>query len=123
MSTIVANSLNYVSDGIQNGISRWTERSAGVLAYFRQITSSVNSVIASKRTSVKWKIVLPFPDAEPSSCPCPGDAPSSDTIVNIDVRLDSRASAAYRTAVLTTIKDLVNGTQFASSVNDLVLPT
>lgn len=123
MSTIVANLLNYVSDGIANGISRWTERSAGVLAYFRAITASVNSVASSQRTNVKWKVTLPFPDAEPSSCPCPGEAPASPTIVNIDVRFDSRVPAAYRTAVLTTIKDLVDSAQFADSIEDLVLPT
>lgn len=123
MSTIVANALNYLSDGITNGISRWTERSAGVLAFFRAITASVNSVASSKRTTVKWKVVLPFPDSEPSSCPCPGEAPASDTIVNIDVRFDSRVPAAHRTAVLTTIKDLVDTAQFADSIEDLVLPT
>ena len=123
MSTIVANTLNYMSDGIANAVSRWTERSAGVLAYFRSITASVNSVASSKRTNVKWKVTLPFPDDEPSSCPCPGEAPTSPTIVNIDVRFDSRASAAYRTAVLTTIKDLTDSAQFADSIEDLVLPT
>lgn len=119
MSNIVANTLTYVGDGIINGISRWTERSAGVLAFFRSISASVNSVASSKRTTVKWKIVLPFPDTEPTSCPCPGEAPMSDTIVNIDVRLDSRAPKAHRTAVLTSIRDLVATSQYASSVEDL----
>ena len=121
MSTIVANSLNYLGDGIVNGVSRFTERSAGVLAYFRAITGSVSSVATSKRTSVKGKIQLPFPDAEPEACPCDGAAPFSDTIVNIDVRIDSRADLAYRTAVYTTIKDLIASTQYQSALKGLTL--
>lgn len=122
MSTIVANSLNYVGDGIMNGVTRFTERSAGVLAFFRSITGSITSNVTSKRTAVKWKVILPFPAAEPESCPCDGSTPYSDTIVNIDIRFDSRTDLAHRTAVLTTIRDLVATTQYGSSVTGLVTP-
>lgn len=121
MSNIVANTLTYVGDGILNGIARFTERSAGVLAYFRVISGSISSNGTSKKTSVKWKVVLPFPDAEPTSCPCDGAAPFSDTIINVDIRVDSRSDLAYRTAVYNTVKDLIASTNYQSSVKDLTL--
>lgn len=120
MSTIVLNALNYVGDGIANGISRFTERSAGVVAYFKQVTGSV-SLAKSGRSTIKFKLVMPYPSAAPASCPCPGEAPFTETIADITVRIDGRADAAYRTAVRESIEDLVQSTPFINGVVDLTL--
>ena len=120
MSTIVLNTLNYVGEGVVNGISRYIERSAGVVAYFRALTGSVKTT--TTRTTVKWKLVHPFPSSAPTSCPCPGEAPFLDAIVNIDVRLDSRADEAFRTAVQLAIADLVAKDEFKNSIKLLTTP-
>lgn len=122
MSNIVLNALTYVGDGIVNGVAWFTERSAGTAAYFRSLTSSV-SAKKGQRISVKWKLVKPFPAAAAESCPCPGEAPYTDTIVDITVRFDPRADAAYRTAVTTDIQNLAATTQFTGSINSLIQPT
>lgn len=120
MSTIVLNTLSYAGEGVVNGISRFVERSAGVVAYFRSLTASVKTT--NSRTAVKWKLVLPFPSSAPASCPCPGEAPFLDAIVNIDVRLDARADEAFRTAVQIAITDLAAKDEFKNSIKLLTTP-
>lgn len=120
MSNLVLNTLTYVGDGIANGISRFTERSLGIAKYFKAVTGSVGQA-TSGRISVKFKLVYPYPDAVPESCPCDGELPFTDTIVNLDFRFDGRTDTAYRTAVYLAVKDLVATTQFQSGVKDLVL--
>lgn len=120
MSTIVLNTLNYAGEGVINGISRFIERSAGVVAYFRSLTASVRT--SNTRTIVKWKLVHPFPSSAPASCPCPGEAPYLDAIVNIDVRLDARADEAFRTAVQIAITELVAKDEFKNSIKLLTTP-
>lgn len=123
MSNIVLNTLTYNGDGIQpNGISRWTNRASGVVAYFKALTASVRSSKGA-RAVVKWKLVHPFPDADPESCPCEGQLPYQDTIVDLEFRFDPRASTAYRTAVRLAVKDLLALSQMTDSVDDLTLPT
>lgn len=116
MSTIVLNTLNYVGEGIQNGVARYIERSAGVVAFFRNLTASVSHNEKSARTVVKWKLVLPFPDSPSAECPCDGTLPFRPTIVNIDVKMDSRADNAYRTAVQLAISDLALKDEFKDSI-------
>lgn len=120
MSNIVLNTLTYVGDGIANGISRFTERTAGIAKYFKAVTGSVGQA-TSGRISVKWKLVYPFPEAAPESCPCDGEIPYSDTIVNLDFRFDGRTDTAYRTAVYLAVKDLIATAPVGSAVKDLVL--
>lgn len=122
MSTIVLDSLNYVGEGIVNGVSRFVERSAGLPAYFRMLTSSVTLTTKADRANIKWKLVLPFPATQPEDCPCVGQAPYIDTIVNIDVRLDGRAPKAYRDDIVDAIQSLVATAQFTGSVEDLINP-
>lgn len=119
MSTIVLDSLNYVGEGLLNGISRFVERSAGVARFFRVLTNSVNYNKTSERTNVKWKLVLPFPSTTPAECPCDGTIPYADTIVNIDIRVDGRAPVAYREDIVDAIQALVLTTQFTGSVEAL----
>jgi len=119
MSTIVLDSLNYVGEGLLNGISRFVERSEGVARYFRVLTNSVNYNKTSERTNVKWKLVLPFPSTAPAECPCDGTIPFADTIVNIDIRVDGRAPVGYREDIVAAIRALVLTTQFTGSVEAL----
>lgn len=122
MSTIVLDSLNYVGEGIVNGISRFVERSAGLPAYFRMLTSSVGLSTNAERVNIKWKLVLPFPATQPEDCPCVGQSPYIDTIVNIDVRLDGRAPKAFRDDIVDAIQSLVATSQFTDSVENLINP-
>lgn len=119
MSNIVLDSLTYVGEGLLNGISRFVERSEGIARYFRVLTSSVNYNKTSERVNVKWKLVLPFPSAPSEECPCDGAVPFAETIVNIDIRVDGRASAAYREDIVDAIQSLVVMTQFTESVESL----
>jgi len=122
MSTIVLDSLNYVGEGVVNGVSRFIERSAGLAAYFRTLSSSVTLNTKGQRTSIKWKLVLPFPAAPTEDCPCAGELPYIDTIVNIDVRIDARAPKAFRDDIVDHIQSLVLTSQFTGSIEDLTNP-
>ncbi len=114
MTTIVLDSLNFVSQGVTNGISLFREVSAGVVGYFKTLTNSVS--LSKQRTNVKWKLVIPFPVAPSESCPCPGEAPYLDTIVDFNVRMDPRADAAYRTNVQEMATDLAAPAPFKASI-------
>lgn len=120
MSTIVLNSLDFVGDGmIGGGTYRFTERSAGVPAYFRVLTESVTANPKSGRQNILWKLELPFPETAPTDCPCPGQAPYLPTIVRVEIRCDGRADATYRAKIKQDIQDLVLTTQFVDSVTNL----
>lgn len=121
MSTITLNTKAYVGAGILNGISRFIERSLGILAGFSNLTASVN---ANKiKTTVKWKLVIPVINTdEATACACPGDV-LQETIVDFSVRYDAKADPTHRADVLARIQALVDTTQFAGTVTDLVLPT
>jgi hypothetical protein len=114
MSTIVLNTLNYVGEGVNNAISLFRETSAGLVNKFRTLTNSVT--LNKQRVNVKWKLVLPFPPTDPVSCPCEGEAPFLDTIVDINVRMDPRADSAYRTDVQVACTDLAASVQFKDSI-------
>lgn len=123
MSNIVLDTLTYVGEGLLNGISRFVERSAGVARYFRVLTSSVNYNKTSERVTVKWKLVLPYPAAPEEECPCDGAVPFADTIMNIDIRVDGRASLAYREDIVDAIQSLVTTTQFTGTIETLTPAT
>ena len=122
MSDITLDSLVYQGSGTINGVSRWTERSAGLPKYFRNLTSSVNVNTASDRVNIKWKLVLPFPESAPSECPCVGENPYADAIVDVSIRLDARVPQTMRENIVDAIQSLVATTQFAGSVEALVNP-
>lgn len=120
MSNIVLNALTYAGEGIVNGISRFTEKSAGLVAGFRRLTSSIG--FTSAKTTVKWKLVIPTIQTEADACACPGSV-LQETYVDITVRFDVKATQAHRDDVLAEIQDLVATTQFAGSISTLVLPS
>ena len=123
MSTIVLDSLNYVGEGIVNGISRFVERSAGLAKYFGHLTSSVLVNTKAERVNINWKLVKPFPATPPEECPCDGQVPYIDTIVDIRIRMDDRAPPAYRENIVDEIQALVLTAQFTGSVETLVNPS
>ena len=120
MSNIVLNTLTYVGEGIVNGISRFTEKSAGVVAGFRRLTESIG--FTSAKTTVKWKLVIPTVQTDADACACPG-AVLQETYVDITVRYDIKATQNQRDDTLAGIQDLVASTQFENSVANLILPS
>ena len=120
MSNIVLNALTYAGEGIVNGISRFTEKSAGVVAGFRRLTSSIGFTKA--KTTVKWKLVIPTIQSDADACACPGEI-IQETYVDITVRFDVKATQAHRDDVLAEVQDLVASTQFEGTVSGLALPT
>lgn len=123
MSTIVLDALNYVGEGLLGGVSRFVERSAGVARYFRNLTNSVNYNKTSEKATVKWKLVLPYPATAPAVPLGTGEIPYSDTIVNIDVRVDGRAPLAYREDIVDAIQSLTAHASFTGSVESLTPAT
>lgn len=119
MSNIVLATLTYVGRGITNGTSLFLEQSAGVVAGFRRLTSRVTF---NDKTVVAWKLELPTLVEDDSPCGCAG-AVKYINYVDITFRSDRKTTAAERTAVLTSIQNLVASTQFGTSITDLVNPT
>lgn len=119
MSTIVLNSLNYVGNGILNGVSQWWERSGGVVGAFSALTARIN--YNPTKTVVAWKLVVPVTKEDDSACGCEGEVVRT-TIIDISVRSDRTATAAERLDVMERISDLVASTQFVGSITNLVQP-
>lgn len=118
MSTIVLNSLNYVGQGVINGLSHFWERSAGIVNGFRHLQNSIG--LSQDKTHVKWKLTVPYLVEEDSSCACTGAKQYEDTLVDIVVRFDKKLPAAHRDATQTSIENLVVTQQFRDSVKLLL---
>lgn len=116
MSTIVLNSLNFVGNGILNGLNSFIERSTGVVNGFKYLN---NRITLGDKTTVAWKLSVPVLVPEDSPCGCAG-AVKYTNYVDISLRCDRATSAAERTAILTSIRDLVTTTNFGDSITSLV---
>lgn len=119
MSNITLNSLVYTGNGILNGVASFINRTAGLVTGFRVLSSRVTY---NDKTLVAWKMQKPELVAEDSECGCAGALKYTNHF-DIQVRLDKRATAAERAAILKDIQDLVLTTQFSESVTSLVNPT
>lgn len=119
MSTIVLNALNYVGEGIVNGISWFREKSVGLVAGFRTLTARIS--YNPTKTVVAWKLVKPVVATESTDCVCAGEI-LREAIIDITVRLDREATQAERDAIVEDIEDLVATTQFKGSITGFVMP-
>lgn len=115
MSNLVLNSLTYVGQGIINGVNRFIEKSAGLVTGFVNLT---NRVAFQDKTIVHWKLVIPTLVPEDSECGCAGQVKYTNYL-DITVRYDRSTTAADRTAMLTTIRDLVATANFGDSITSL----
>lgn len=119
MSTIVLSALNYVGEGIQNGITFFREKSAGVVAGFRTLTGRVS--YGPTKTVVAWKLVKPTLATEADEGAVVGSV-LREAIIDVTVRLDRAATQAERDVIAEDIEDLVATTQFKSSITGFVTP-
>lgn len=115
MSTIVLNTLNYVGNGILNGVSWFYERSLGVVSRFSALTNRIN--FGATKTTVAWKLTVPvvIPPAEG----CCDATKMDDTIIDVTLRFARDLPEANRTDALDRLQDLVLTTQFMGSVTNL----
>lgn len=115
MSTIVLNALNYVGNGILNGVSWFYERAAGIVSQFSALTNRIN--FGPTKTTVAWKLVIPvvIPPAEG----CCDTTKMDDTIIDVTFRFARDLPSANRTDALDRIQDLVLTSQFMGSVTNL----
>lgn len=114
MSTIVLNTLNYVGNGILNGVSWFYERSAGIASRFSPLTNRIN--FGPTKTTVAWKMVIPVAIA--TGVGTEVDV-YDDTIVDITVRFARDLPSTNRTDTLDRLQDLVLTSQFTDSVSNL----
>lgn len=119
MTTIVLNSLNYVGNGILNGVSIFWEKAAGLVNAFSPLTCRIN--FNKENTNILWKLVVPVTKADDSACGCAGEVVRT-TYVDISVRLGRTATAAERADVLARVRDLVAHASFGSSITSLTQP-
>lgn len=121
MSNITLNTIVYIGRGLLNGTATYVSGAGTSLArYVRKLTGRVN--LGPDVSAVRWSGTVPIVPAEEAACPCPGEKPMRDTMYEIVVRMDARATAAHRTDVDLTIKDLVQKAEFTASVVDLAQP-
>lgn len=119
MSTIVLNAKNYVGEGIQNGLTFFREKSAGLVAGFNTLTGRI--AFNPTKTVVAWKLVKPTLATESDECACAGTV-LREAIIDITVRLDRAATQAERDAIAEDIEDLVATSQFKTSITGFVTP-
>lgn len=118
MSNIVLSSLTYTGLGfLKDGIAQFIERSAGIVSYFKTITSRVS--YGPSRITAAIKLEKPVHIDPTEGCCTATDL--TPTIVDIVVRYDKMLPATYRTATLQDIKDLVLTSQFSDLVTTLVV--
>jgi len=119
MSNIVLNATTYVGEGIQNGVTNFINRSAGLLSGFSSLVGRVRN--QNKRVEVRWNLAVPVLVADDSPCGCAGEV-RFISYAEVSIKFDQRADAAHRTDVYGRLLDLITSTQFESSVKDLQPP-
>lgn len=120
MSNIVLNTVTYIGEGIQNGVTNFINRSAEMLSGFSSLVGRVRN--AGKRVEVRWNLAIPVLIAADSPCGCAGEV-NFITFVEVAVKFDQRASSAQRTDTYARLKDLILSSQFENSVKLLQPPT
>lgn len=123
--SITLNTKIYNFDGHStSGFSMYTERSAGVSTGFSPLTSKVENgnITSGAKTKIRWKLKLPVIATASDACACEGQ-PLRESIVDLVVTLDPKATAAERADILARLQDLVLTTEFTASVSSLVQPS
>lgn len=85
------------------------------------LTAKIDGVGGTGNTKVRWKLKLPVVSEDPS-CACPGGL-NHTSFVDIVVTLAPQASTVERTAIQTSISDLVASPEFQASITSLILPS
>lgn len=119
MSNITLNTLVYVGEGLQAGVTHFMNRSTALLSGFSALIGRV--VNRGKRVETRWNLTIPVLVEDDSPCGCAGEV-RFITYVEISVKFDQKASAAHRDDTYVRIQDLIASSQFADSVKLLKPP-
>lgn len=106
---------------IQGTIARFLNKDAGSPLGFRALTAKVDDPGKDGNYKVRWKLKLPTVVSE-ASCGCP-DGAVNELYADIVVTVPKNCTAAQRTAMATSLKDLAATTEFQSSVTSLMAPS
>lgn len=118
--SITLNNLAYSFAGfIQKQVARYLNTDAGTANGFRTLTGNADGPNVNGDYKVRWKLVLPVVDEREGCC--------NDTMrqssVDIVATVPSTATAAERTTLANSIKDLAASPEFQASVTSLISPS
>lgn len=120
--SITLNAVVFSFSGfIQGTIARFLNKDAGTPLGFRALTAKVDEPGKDGNYKVRWKLKLPTVTSE-ASCACP-DGQVSELYSDIVVTVPKNCTAAQRTAMATSLKDLTASTEFSASISSLMAPS
>jgi hypothetical protein len=119
--SIVLNSKTYNPDGFDsNGVSNYSERSAGVPSGFSGLAFGQTRTDMYVKGTVR--LTIPIVATTDSDCSCAG-APLRVSRLRLELEEPVTGTLAERQDLLDRIQDLVATAQFESFVLNLVKPT
>ncbi len=119
--SIVLNSKTYNPDGFDaQGVSNYSERSAGVPAGFSGLSFGQNRTELYVKGTVR--LTIPVVATTDSDCSCAGTALRTSR-VRLEIEEPVTGTLAERQDLLDRIQDLVATAQFEAFVLNLVKPT
>lgn len=120
--SILLNGVTFSFSGFIRGtIARFLNKDAGIPLGFRALTAKVDDPEKDGNFKVRWKLKLPTVTSE-ASCACP-DGQVSELYADIIVTVPKTCTAAQRTAMATSLKDLTASTEFSASITSLTTPS
>lgn len=121
--SILLNSKTYDGFGFDpNAVYQYVERSGGTPSSFSKLTAKVSYTGNGGNTPVKWKLAIPVVATTDTECSCAG-ATLRTYYVTVDVTVPAGSTAAERTDLLARLQDLMNSTQFETSITALTQPS
>lgn len=117
---LTLNTKVFTPDGNTAGTAIWKNRASGFVGGFLTATAKLitggNAKNAAAR--VRLSLKLPVVATESSACSCIGDVLYSNTAY-VEFQLAAGSSVADRTALLTSLKDMLATTTVSSLVQNL----
>lgn len=117
---ITLDALVYTYTGNVNGIAQFLNAGATPAAS-NVLTAKVDGAGSTGSAKARWKLKMPVASTDPAVAARGGV--DHESFVDIVVTMAPQATAAERTNLLDSIKDLVATTQFGATISSLVPPS
>lgn len=120
-ANVTLNSVVYAPGGTNNGLSTWTNRSAGFGSGFSNLTEKFVQPTTGDVVRITFSLAIPIVQAADSDCACAGTLLRTSS-VQISVWVPVNSTDAERADLLARIQSLVSTTPFTDAVH-LLTPT
>lgn len=122
VANVVLNTKAYAFSSDTQGIITWLDKSGGIPTGFQRLTASIKEPTSvGSPYRIQLGLVKPVVAAADSACSCVGDILRQSTL-RVTIEVPSNSSAAERTDLGLSFKDLAADAQIQAMITGLVRP-